>query len=53
MAAPDEAKKEQVLSGLAEARLPILRLARGLPPQKQYQVFLGKWSPADLLSHLD
>jgi hypothetical protein len=52
MVASDELRKEQILQELAEARSSILRLARGLPPQKQYRVFLGEWSPADLLSHL-
>ena len=52
MVASGELRKEQILQELAEARSSVLRLARGLPPQKRYQVFLGEWSPADLLSHL-
>ena len=52
MEARAEAKKQQVLHELSEARASILEAARALPPQKRYQVFLGEWSAADLLAHL-
>lgn len=47
-----EAKKEEIISGLIEARGCILRAASSLPTEKQDEVFLGVWSVKDLLAHL-
>ena len=50
--ARDQAKKEEIISGLAEIRKEILDAASALPPDKQDEVFLGVWSVKDLLAHL-
>ena len=47
-----QAKKDEVISGLVEARACILAAATQLPVEKQDQVFLGTWSVKDLLAHL-
>ncbi len=47
-----EARKQTVLRELAEARTAILQAACVLPAEARYRVFLGEWSPADLLAHL-
>ena len=52
MRASRESRKKTVLYQLAQARAAILEAARALPAEKQYRVFLGEWSPADLLAHL-
>ncbi len=52
MSANHEARKQQLLRELAEARASLLEAARALPTAAQYRVFLGIWSPADLLAHL-
>jgi hypothetical protein len=48
----DNLRKELILHELDESRTGILEVARTLPPDQQYQVFLENWSPADLLAHL-
>lgn len=52
MPAEQESRKEKVLRNLAEARAAILEAARALPAEQQCRVFLGEWTPADLLAHL-
>ena len=47
-----QARKELVLNRLVEARAAVLRAVRALPPERQFQVFLGEWSAADLVAHL-
>jgi len=47
-----QAKKDQVISDLVEARRKILDAASSLPPAQQDEVFLGIWSVKDLLAHL-
>jgi hypothetical protein len=48
----DELRKELILHELDESRASILEAACALSPNKQRQVFLGNWSPADVLAHL-
>jgi hypothetical protein len=45
-------RKETLVQDLGEARRAVIELARSLPGDRQYQVFLGVWSPADLIAHL-
>ena len=45
-------KKDQVISGLIEARQNILREVSRLSDEDQVRVFLGIWSVRDLLAHL-
>jgi hypothetical protein len=47
-----QAKKDEIIRGLVEARQRILDAACLLSPAKQDQVFLGVWSVKDLLAHL-
>lgn len=47
-----QAKKDEIISGLADVRRRILDVASSLPPDKQEQIFLGTWSAKDLLAHL-
>jgi hypothetical protein len=44
-------RKEEIITGLIEARQKILCAAADLPPAKQDEVFLGMWSIKDL-AHL-
>lgn len=44
--------KADTIAGLISAREKIVSLAQSLPADKFDQVFLGVWSPADLLAHL-
>jgi hypothetical protein len=47
-----QAKKEQIIAELIEARREILDAAALLPADRQDKVFLGVWSVKDLLAHL-
>jgi hypothetical protein len=47
-----QARKDEIIRGLVEARANILDAARFLSPAEQDQVFLGVWSIKDLLAHL-
>ena len=47
-----QAKKEQVIADLIDARRQILDAAARLPAGQQDRVFLGAWSVQDLLAHL-
>jgi hypothetical protein len=47
-----QARKDEVISALIQARRRILDQAYRLPPEKRDQVFLGIWSVKDLLAHL-
>jgi len=51
-ATASQAKKDQVISELVEARRRILQVASSLSPAQQNEVFLGIWSIKDLLAHL-
>ncbi len=46
------AHKAGVIAQVVTARRAVLAAAQALPPEKQGQVFLGSWSPLDLLAHL-
>ena len=52
MTAKALAKKDELISGLAETRQAILDAAAALDPAQQDEVFLGVWSVKDLLAHL-
>jgi hypothetical protein len=52
VAGASQAKKDQVISDLIEARREILDAASSLSPAQQDEVFLGVWSTKDLLAHL-
>jgi hypothetical protein len=52
VAGASQAKKDQVISELMEARRRILEAASSLSPAQQDEVFLGVWSVKDLLAHL-
>jgi len=52
MNARAQAKKEQIIAGLIEARREILDAAAMVPAKQQDQAFLGVWSVKDLLAHL-
>jgi len=52
MRATAEAKKEQVLTEMIEARRQLLTAAAALPPYKQDDVLIGTWSVKDVLAHL-
>jgi hypothetical protein len=52
VAGASQAKKDQVISELIEARRKILEIASSLSPAQQDEVFLGAWSVKDLLAHL-
>jgi hypothetical protein len=52
MAEKAQAKKDEIIAALIQARRKILDAAHTLPPEKQDQVFLGVWSVKDLLAHL-
>ena len=47
-----QAKKDEIISGLVEARRKILDAASSLLPAEQDEIFLGVWSVKDLLAHL-
>lgn len=47
-----ERKKHNLINGLVSTRQQILDLYRALPREIQNQVFLGVWSPSDLVAHL-
>ena len=47
-----QAKKENIIAGLVEARRSILDAASSLSPIERDEVFLGVWSAKDLLAHL-
>ncbi len=49
---PPVTRKDFILADLEAARTRILELGLALPAQKQEQVFLGEWTPRDLISHL-
>lgn len=46
------ARKEQILTGMIQARQNILPESAKLPDAQQDQVFLGIWSLKDLIAHL-
>ncbi len=46
------AHKAGVIAQVVTARRAVLTAAQVLSPEKQGQVFLGSWSPIDLLAHL-
>ncbi len=52
MAEKAQAKKDEIIAALIQARRRILDVAHALPPEKQDQVFLGVWCVKDLLAHL-
>jgi hypothetical protein len=52
MAEKAQAKKDEIVAALIQARRKILDVAHTLSPEKQDQVFLGVWSVKDLLAHL-
>ncbi|MBN1138157.1 MAG: ClbS/DfsB family four-helix bundle protein [Anaerolineae bacterium] len=47
-----QAKKEEIITALIEARREILDAAALLSAEQQDEVFLGVWSVKDLLAHL-
>ncbi len=47
-----QAKKEQIIADLIDARRQILNAAARLPVDQRDDVFLGAWSVQDLLAHL-
>jgi len=47
-----QAKKDKLISELANTRRKILDAASPLPSDKQDEIFLGVWSVKDLLAHL-
>jgi len=47
-----QAKKEQIIAELIDARRQILEAAARLTADQQDRVFLGTWSVHDLLAHL-
>ncbi len=47
-----EHRKRAILKDLRNARRALLAAARGLPPPKRGQIFLGIWSPRHLIAHL-
>jgi uncharacterized damage-inducible protein DinB len=47
-----QARKDEIISSLIQARRQILDQAYRLPPEKRDEVFLGVWSVKDLLAHL-
>lgn len=52
MTAKALAKKDEIISGLAQTRQAIVDAAAALDPAQQDEVFLGVWSVKDLLAHL-
>ena len=52
MSARAQTKKDQIISGLAEARKGIIDAVSSVPPNQQDEAFLGVWSTKDLLAHL-
>jgi hypothetical protein len=48
----DQATRDEIITGLVEARECILAAASAVPPAKQDEVFLGVWSMKELLAHL-
>jgi hypothetical protein len=44
--------KEQLITGLVDARRDILESVSLLPPEKRVEVFLGSWSTKDIIAHL-
>jgi hypothetical protein len=47
-----QARKDEIISALIQARRNILDAAYTLPPERRGEVFLGVWSVKDLLAHL-
>jgi len=47
-----QAEKDILISQLAEVRTSILEVAYRLSAAQQDEIFLGVWSPKDLLAHL-
>ena len=47
-----QGEKEELISGLLEARRKVLNAARQLTEAQQDAVFLGEWSVKDMLAHL-
>jgi hypothetical protein len=47
-----EAKKQQLITDLTDARHEVLAAATALRPQDQDAVFLGTWSAHDIVAHL-
>jgi hypothetical protein len=47
-----EARKREIITGLAETRRELLEVAASLSPAEQDTVFLGVWTARDLLAHL-
>lgn len=47
-----QAQKDQIISGLVEARRKVLHAASLLSTVQQEEIFLGVWSVKDLLAHL-
>jgi hypothetical protein len=45
-------RKDEIITGLVEARRKILDVASDLSPEKQDEIFLGVWNIKDLLAHL-
>ena len=52
MADKMQARKDEIISALIQARREILHVAYTLPPERRDEVFLGIWSVKDLLAHL-
>ena len=47
-----QARKDEIISALIQARRGILNVAYTLPPERRDEVFLGVWSVKELLAHL-
>jgi hypothetical protein len=45
-------KKDQIIEGLLETRRDIVRAMSRLAPDERKSIFLGTWTPMDLLAHL-
>jgi len=52
MKSTHEAKKQQLIEALTEAREEVLAAARELPAQERDTPFLGTWSTHDIVAHL-
>ena len=50
--ATDEERKSELISGLRDVRQRILSLASDLLPSQWDEVYLGIWSPREMLAHL-
>jgi uncharacterized damage-inducible protein DinB len=47
-----QARKDELIQGLVEARAQVIAAAVALPPEAWDEIFLGHWSIKDLLGHL-